>query len=561
MKQLHIMRLAAAVLAAAAVHGAFAGSAGGQQAPDGSHSYTVFIQSRPIGQEVVAIVREGTGWVIRGGSRLGPPIDIVLRSAEIHYDDSWRPTQLHLSGTNRGQEFGLKTSFANGQAASEIITAGGSSTKSDPVSDDTLVLPNAFLASYTALARRLVGQKSGATLRGYIAPQGEVPIRLDDVIAERIETPRQAISATRFALTVTNPPPAGEVRLNVWTDADGALLRMSVPSQMLDVAREDVASAATRTTSFSIPGDEAVRIPASGFGIAASVTKSPNATGKLPALILIGGSGALDRDGFVAGIPIVGQIAADLVQAGFLVVRYDKRGVGQSGGRTETSTLNDYAEDVRAIVTWLEKNRKDVDKNRIGLVGHSEGAWVALSVAARDKRVRAVALLAGVSTSGSELVLEQQRHLLDQLKASEADRKAKIDLQTQINSAALKGTGWEGVPNDLRRAADSPWFQSFLAYDPGRIIKDVRQPLLIVQGDLDTQVQPHHADKLAELARARKHKTSVDVVKVPGVNHLLVPAKTGEVDEYATLPDKKVAAVATAAVGTWMAKELGPASK
>ena len=105
-----------------------------------------------------------------------------------------------------------------------------------------------------------------------------------------------------------------------------------------------------------------MRIAESGFGIAASVAKSPKAAGKLPALILIGGSGSTDRDGFVAGIPILGQIAADLVEAGFLVVRYDKRGVGQSGGRTETSTLSDYAEDVRAIITWLEKTRKDVDK-------------------------------------------------------------------------------------------------------------------------------------------------------------------------------------------------------
>ena len=497
-----------------------------------------------------------------GGARrqsTRPALDIMMRTAEIHYDDAWRPTRLMLSGTIRGQESSLKTTFANGQAASETLTAGTTSTKSDPVAADTIVLPNAFLGSYAALARRLVGQKSGATFRAYIAPQGELPMRLDDVLAERIETPRQVIASTRYALIVTNPPPAGDVRVNVWTDADGALLRMSVPAQMLDVAREDIASAATRTTSFSIPGDEAVRIPASGFGIAASVAKPATAKGPLPALILIGGSGQTDRDGFVAGIPVLGQIAADLVEAGFLVVRYDKRGVGQTGGRAETSTLNDYAEDVRAIVTWLEKNRKDVDKKRIGLVGHSEGAWVALNVAARDKRVRAVALLAGGSSSGSDLVLEQQRHVLDQLKASDADRQAKIDLQVQINAAAIKGSGWEGVPPELRRAADSPWFQSFLAFDPARVMKDVKQPLLIVQGDLDTQVQAHHADKLAELARARKQKATVDVVKIPGINHLLVPAKTGEVDEYAVLTEKRVASAATAAVGTWMAKELGPA--
>ena len=64
-------------------------------------------------------------------------------------------------------------------------------------------------------------------------------------------------------------------------------------------------------------------------------------------------------------------------------------------------------------------------------------------------------------------------------------------------------------------------------------MKDVRQPVLILQGELDTQVLPYHADRLAELARARKRKVAVDIAKVPGVNHLLVTAKTGEVDEYA----------------------------
>ena len=561
MSLVHFMRLAGALLAAAAVTGARAGASAAQTAPGDSQTYTVFFQSRPIGQETVAVVMDGTGWVVRGSNRLGPPLDVVLRTAEIHYDDDWRPTQLALSGISKGQEFGLKTSFSNGQAASEITTPTGSSTKNDTVATDTVVLPNAFLGSYAGLARRLAGQKPGFALRGYIAPQGEVAIRLDEVIAERIETPKQNIAASRYVLVVTNPPPAGDIRVNVWTDASGVLLRMSVPAQMLDIAREDVASAATRTTSFSLPGDEPVRIPASGFGIAASIAKSPKATGKLPALILVAGAGPIDRDGFVAGIPVLGQIASDLVDAGFLVVRYDKRGVGQSGGRTETSTLSDYAEDVRAIITWLEKSRKDVDKKRIGLVGHSEGAWIALLTAARDKRVSAVALLAGVSSSGSDLVLEQQRHVLDQLKASDDDRKAKIALQMQINEAALKGTGWEGIPPEMRRAADTPWFQSFLAYDPSRVMKDVRQPLLIVQGDLDTQVQPHHADKLAELARARKRKAAVDVVRIPGVNHLLIPATSGEVDEYFTLSDKRVAAAATTAVSDWMTKELGPASK
>ena len=61
----------------------------------------------------------------------------------------------------------------------------------------------------------------------------------------------------------------------------------------------------------------------------------------------------------------------------------------------------------------------------------------------------------------------------------------------------------------------------------------MRQPILIVQGGLDTQVDPSNADRLADLARARKGAAPVEVVKIPGVNHLMVPATTGEVDEYA----------------------------
>ena len=520
-------------------------------------AYTVFLRSRAVGQESVAVVRTAEGWVIRGSNSLGPPLDVITRTAEIHYTAQWQPTRLLLEGTSRGQELSVKTSFADGQATSQISLGGTPSTKTDAVAVDTVVLPNAFLGSYAALARRLTGQKAGLTLRGYIAPQGEVPLRLDGVFAERIETPREVIAATRYALMISNPPPGGDLQVSVWADANGGLLRTSIPSQMLEVAREDIASAAARTTSFSVPGDETVHIPAAGFNIAASVAKPAAATSPLPTVILIGGAGATDRDGFVAGIPVIGHIAADLVNAGFLVVRYDKRGVGQSGGRPETATIADYSEDVRAVISWLERRRKDVDKKRIALVGHSEGAWVAMLTAARDKRVAAVALAAGLSTPGAEVILEQQRHLFEQTNTPDAERKAKIELQQRINAAALKGSGWEGVPDQLRAVADTPWFQSFLAFDPARVMRDVRQPVLIVHGELDAQAQPQHADRLADLARARKRQVAVDLVKIPGVNHLLVPATTGQVAEYATLPEKKVSAAVTSAIATWLTKILG----
>jgi len=526
----------------------------------GSTSYLVFLRQQPIGREEVAVVRNAEGWTVRGTSQLGVPVDITTRRAEIRYDAEWRPVSVLVNSIARGQEIELRTTFADGKASNEIVTQGNVTPKVDTVSADAVVLPNTFLGSYAALAQRLQGLAVGAELRAYVAPQLEVPVRVAAMAGERIETPKEAIAATRFSLKIVNPPPVGELDVVIWTDGQGRLLRMSIPGQALEMAREDIASAATRTASFSIPGDERVSIPTMGFNLAGTMTGPSGASGPQPAVVLIGGSGPTDRDETVFGIPVFGHLAKGLVEAGFTVVRYDKRGVGQSGGRAESATLNDYAEDARAVVRWLER-RKDVDRNRIAVVGHSEGAAVAMILATREDRVKAVVLIAGTGTTGAELVFEQQRHQLDLMKVDASERAAKIALQEQIQAAVLKGTGWEGVPDGVRKVADTPWFQSMLSFDPARVMKDVDQPVLIVQGELDVQVPPHHADKLLALAQARKRNVDEQLLKVPGVNHLLVPAKTGEVSEYASLGGAEVAAAIPAGIGSWLAKTLGAGRK
>jgi pimeloyl-ACP methyl ester carboxylesterase len=229
------------------------------------------------------------------------------------------------------------------------------------------------------------------------------------------------------------------------------------------------------------------------------------------------------------GVPTLGQIAGAIADAGFLAVRYDKRGYGQSGGRSESATLSDYAED-----------------------GHSEGAWVALLAASRERDFAGVVAIAAPSTTGAELVLEQQRYVLDQSNA--ADRDEKIALQQKINAAVIAGKGWEGIAPDVRKQADTPWFQSLLTFDPARVIRNVRQPLLFVHGELDRQVPVAHVERLAELAKKESRSRNVEVVTVRGVNHLLVPATTGHVSEYGTLQDRNVSTDVTGAITAWLAK-------
>src|SRR5206468_6955284 len=219
-------------------------------------------------------------------------------------------------------------------------------------------------------------------------------VEVGESTTEHIMTVERTIAARRSRLSFRLPNVLA-LDLEIWGDEDGRLLRVSIPAQSIEFAREDIASVSARLVTMSRPNDENIRIPANGFSLAGTISKPVNASGKLPAVVLISGSGPTDRDENVFGIPIFGQIADVLADAGFMVLRYDKRGVGQSGGRTEVARLEDFAEDARAAVKAMS-DRKDVDRKRLALVGHSEGGWIAL-MAAKDNRVAAVGLVSTVA--------------------------------------------------------------------------------------------------------------------------------------------------------------------
>jgi dipeptidyl aminopeptidase/acylaminoacyl peptidase len=208
----------------------------------------------------------------------------------------------------------------------------------------------------------------------------------------------------------------------------------------------------------------------------------------------------------------------------------------------------------------MMSERKDVDRRRVALVGHSEGGSVGMLAAAKNDRVAAVALLATLGVTGKELNLYQVTHALERSNRPEAEKQATIELQKNIQNAVLTGKGWDKieVPEPVRRQAETPWFQSFLAFDPARVMRDINKPLLIVHGELDTQVPVSNADQLEALAKARKRAAPVEVVKVPGVNHLLVPAVTGEFEEYSQLTERQVSPAVITAISSWLQKTLAP---
>jgi dipeptidyl aminopeptidase/acylaminoacyl peptidase len=512
------------------------------QQAEGAATYRVFLHGTAVGSENVSVRKTADAWTITGTGSLGAPLDWTTRRFEMRYDGSWHPQELVIDASTKGATVSIHTTFANGQAQNEVNRTGVVTRKQDAVAADTIVLPNLFFGSYEALATRLSSIPDGGQFRVYVAPQAEIGVKQVARSTQRIETAHRVIEVRTYALTFQNP--GSPVDATVWTDEVGRLLRFEVTAQSLLVIRDDLASVVSRAQVMSRTGDETVHFPGNGFNLSGTLSQPSgkgDEKGRYPAIVMVPGSGPADRDETVAGIPIFAQIANAFADAGYYVLRYDKRGVGQSGGRAEAATLADYADDVLAALKFL-RGRKDVDPKRIVLFGHSEGGWVSLDAAARDEDIAAVVLAAAPSGTGGELVLEQQQYLLGKSSLSPAERQARIDLQKRIQAAVVGQGSWDGVPEPLRRQADTPWFRSFLTFAPSAVMPKVKQPLLVLQGDLDRQVDAHHAEAIATLARARKKVPAdkVQVTKLNGVNHLLVPAKTGDIEEFAQLPTKVV---------------------
>jgi hypothetical protein len=257
------------------------------------------------------------------------------------------------------------------------------------------------------------------------------------------------------------------------------------------------------------------------------MTTPPSVAGRLhhPAVVLVGGASPADRDEVIDGIPVFTQLARALSEAGIIALRYDRRGSGQSGGRVDAVTLADYADDAIAAMKWLAK-QDGVDSHQVFLVGYADGGAVALIAASHEKRIAGVITLEASGSVGADLVLAQQQRALDEMHLPATDRQTRIDLQKKIQAAVISGKGWEGIPEPLRRQADTAWFKSVLMYNPALVLPQVRQPLLIVHGDLDQNVPASEADLLSQIANTRKKAAPATVVHIADVNHTLADPKT-----------------------------------
>lgn len=522
--------------------------------------FDISVRGVAVGQETVTVTPTATGgFVISSTGGQTAPAPLTIDKFVMTYASGWQPVSLEIEARAAGQLLSLKSAFTATTATNDVLQGGQKVQLTHPISAGAVILPNNFFGAYEALAARLATLNVGATIPVYVAPQAQIIGTISKITPQRIQTPDRLVELKHYDVDMQNP--GGIVTIEVAVDARNRLARVAVPAAGILVLRSDLSGVMKRDVTYANENDEQVFINSLGFTLAGTTTAPSAGTAPkagLPAIVLIAGAGSADRDETVAGVPLFGQLARSLSDAGYLVVRYDKRGVGQSGGRAESATLQDYADDAVKVVEWLDK-RKDIDDKRIVLVGHSEGGYVALQAARRaGGKVAAVVLLASPGTTGRDLVLAQQRHALDLANDTPEARAAKIEAQQQILDAVTTGTGWDNIPPAVQKQADTLWFKSLIEFDPAEVMKKLDQPVLIVHGGKDQVIAASNADQLEALAKARKEKSAPLTRKVilPNLNHLLVPARTGEVDEYDTLTDHTISPEVAGSITDWLRSVL-----
>lgn len=290
----------------------------------------------------------------------------------------------------------------------------------------------------------------------------------------------------------------------------------------------------------------------------------PSKNGKSPVVVLISGSGPQDRNEELMGHKPFLVIADYLTRNGIGVLRYDDRGTAQSTGDFSKATTLDLSNDAEAAVEYL-MSRTDVNKKKIGLMGHSEGGVIAPMVAARNKNVSHIVLLAGTGVRGDKLLLMQQRAISLASGVPEAAILENQKLNADLYEKIINSTDTTGLRNELVQTLAksinenaalksalsaeqidemttmtvhqlmSPWMLFFIKHDPYPVLKQVKCPTLALNGSLDLQVPAKENLTAIQKAFNESGNKKLTTVELEGLNHLFQESKTGIPAEYAEI--------------------------
>lgn len=404
-------------------------------------------------------------------------------------------------------------------------------------------------------------------------PDQDLTCVFDSPLEGAIDLPT-VITADRTNVTIEIPVAAAVFEATVETDSLSGVWKQGGAEVPMVFTRQAEPFTPIRTQEPQPPfpyESVDVRIDNGPFTLSGTLV-IPEGAGPFPVAVLISGSGQQDRDESIMGHKPFLVLADWLARQGIATLRYDDRGVGESGGNPIGATTADFAEDALAAVVFLADDERF---SAIGLIGHSEGGLIAPMVAAQAD-VAFTVLLAGPGVPGAEVLATQTEDLM---RAEGASRSAvdwrvgwgtevialaasdmdSADVATQIRGVmetaaadvppGLEHSVSEAAIEETVTAFTDPWMRYFLAYKPQPALEALATPVLAMIGDLDLQVSAEL--NIPALEAALAGNSDATVIELDGLNHLFQPATTGAVSEYGQI-DETFAPAAMQLVSDWI---------
>jgi hypothetical protein len=350
----------------------------------------------------------------------------------------------------------------------------------------------------------------------------EFDVRVEHVGSPSYVVGGKPVTTERYRVTSTSGP-----AVDIWTDEARVPHLFNIETQAVKAVRqgsEELADAilAAAKPSMSDPfHSEEVTFQNGEVTLAGALTIPKTGIGRFPAAVLISGSGGQDRDGKVGVAGLYQAIAERLSSNGIAVLRHDDRGVGKSTMPTKPTSYRDLINDSKAGVEYLRR-RKEIDPDRIALVGHSEGGATATIIASEDARIAAVVLLAGASLTTLESILVEQTlyQVAIQKPVNPSEREKWPELVRRLLMMIDEAKSGKA---DVKATDLNEYFRQHLKLDLPTAVKRLRCPALILQGERDANVLAHHAITVAQ-ALADAGNKQVVVRIFPNLSHSFMPS-------------------------------------
>jgi len=503
-----------------------------------------------------AVIGRETFRVLRSGPqlRLRASIDLDVQGSSIQMEQrlrlrSWlQPTTYNLKADLAGSQQAIEASIDEGQITYQSVV--NEQTQDQQISAETpiVVLDNNSFSHYLVLYRYLqeMGEARQMGVEGmfegtaYVPQAGRtLPLRVDEPSDAELRAGDRTIAVERFRVHL------GDVPVDLYGQND-MLFAIRIASQSFRAYREEVFPNGVEilepeANASQGPSDHEreISFQSGKVTLAGTLTLPPNAKAPVPAVLMLHGSGAVDRNANAASIQIdaFNTIASRLVDQGIASLRYDKRGVGESAGSFSDASMTDLLSDARAAFEYL-KARPEIDADQVFLLGHSEGAILAPMIAA-EANVAGLLLINGATVHSLDwIILEQTKRIMEAQSASQEEIDVQVErTQTFIEFITSSEGDWhdftleeiqERVPwmtdkqyEANREGISLEWYREHFAHDPSSTVPAITDvPVLILQGQKDLQVPPREGQRYAEALREAGNK-QVTLEQMPDLNHLL----------------------------------------